>query len=423
MTPISHNDLVSAFPLLSRTECDTSTEILIDVGTSADRHGERLRAAKAGDGWHSNVLAEIGSMVCRGLSDAHILALAPELTLEGYTVDQTRKEMQRMIDGARRKGFDHPLVEASVEPEMDDPLAGYNIISALDLSNKTFAPVDWLISPLLPRPSLTMLAGPPKVGKSWLCLFCALQVAEAGHEVVYIASEDNDRRLKDRLVAVNPFPPDGIHFLAGLSCEKPLPKGDAALEFIKALKAKFPRLKCLVVDTLAAIRRQFPNKSTKEEYALAEEEFSALRRLAHELEISIIVVHHTRKSTDSEASPVESILGSQGIAATVETIMVMKQESGSQNVGLYVTGKDVEQQELVLPWQSPGFGWPKEMTEARLGTFQHKCLEFIRGHPRCMQGAIIAEFSCDKGQVSTAVNKLVERGLVTKHEGGYLVAK
>ena len=220
-----------------------------------------------------------------------------------------------------------------------------------------------------------------------------------------------------------PFPPDGIHFIAGLSSARPLPKGKAAHAFVKALKNKHPAMKCLVVDTLAAIRAEPSAKTRKDEYALSEEEFSGLRQLAHDLDIAIIIVHHTRKVTDSTASPVESILGSQGIAATVETIMVMKQETGSQNVGLYITGKDVEQQELVLPWQSPGFSWPRDMTEARLGPFQQKCLNYIRSHPRCMQGGLVASLNCDKGQVSVAVNTLIERGLVERQEGGYLTAR
>ena len=270
---------------------------------------------------------------------------------------------------------------------------------------------------------LTMLAGPPKVGKSWLCLFLALQVAEAGHEVVYISSEDNERRLQSRLAAVCPFPPDGIHLIAGMSIKRALPKGNEAHTLIRALKAKHPALKCLIVDTLASIRAEPSGKSRKDEYALSEEEFSGLRRLAHDLDLAIVVVHHTRKATDNDASPVETILGSQGIAATVETIMVMRQEVGSRNAGLYITGKDVEQQELVLPWQGPGFGWPREMTEARLGSFQQKCLDYIRSHPRCMHGGLVAEFGCDKSQVSGAVAKLVERGLVEKQEGGHLIAK
>ena len=420
--PLSVQEFLAAFsetPKTVKEKPSVAPVFSIDTG---DKNATRLHTALAGKNWHTNVRDLVASLIAAGISDEVIMALAPKLTLPGYTIEQTVSELRQLANSARRKGFANDGFLNYDEDYDDDPLSGFSIVSAQELSSTVFPPIDWLIKPLLPKPALTMLAGAPKVGKSWLCLFFALQVAEDGHEVIYIASEDNDRRLKDRLLSVCPFPPDGIHFIAGLSSARPLPKGRAAHAFIKALKDKHPAMKCLVVDTLAAIRAEPSAKTRKDEYALSEEEFSGLRQLAHDLDISIILVHHTRKVTDNTASPVESILGSQGIAATVETIMVMKQETGSQDVGLYITGKDVEQQELVLPWQSPGFSWPREMTEARLGPFQRKCLDYIRSHPRCMQGALIAEFDRDKSQVSKAVATLIQRGLVSKKDGERLIA-
>lgn len=397
----------------------TNRSVTTNIATG-DWNVDRVNSAKNDDQWHDHVLSFIGSLVAKNIDDQIILLMAEALTLPGYTVDQTKAEMQVMIDGARRKGYNH---SSEAELVFDNILDGYSILSIDELTRKEFAPIKWLIEPLLPCPSLTMLAGPPKVGKSWLCLFLALEVANHGHEVLYVANEDNERRLKSRVIDVNPFPPNGIHFLAGISSSRLLPKGDDAHDFIRALKDRYPKLKCLVVDTLASIRAEPPTKSKKDDYTLSEEEFSSLRKLAHELDLAIILVHHTRKATESDSSPVERLLGSQGIAATVETIMVMKQETGSQNVALHVTGKDVEQQDWVLPWQAPGFGWPREMTEARLGPFQHACLEYVKNHPRCMQAAVAEAFDKDPSQVSRAISKLLERGLLTRDPGGRLVAK
>ena len=38
------------------------------------------------------------------------------------------------------------------------------------------------------------------------------------------------------------------------------------------------------------------------------------------------------------------------------------------------------------------------MIEGRLGTFQQKCLDYVREHPRCTQTAIVEHLNCDKGQ-------------------------
>ena len=407
-----------------RTQADiasgkTGRSVATNISTG-DWNLDRVNSARNDDDWHKNVLSFVGSLVAKNVNDQIILLMAEGLTRPGYTVDQTKAELQVMIDGARRKGY---YQSSEVEVNFDKILDGYSILSIDELTRKQFAPINWLIEPLLPCPSLTMLAGPPKVGKSWLCLFLALEVANYGHEVLYIANEDNERRLKSRVIDVNPFPPNGIHFLAGISSIRLLPKGEAAHDFIRALKDRYPKLKCLVVDTLASIRAEPTTKSKKDDYTLSEEEFSSLRKLAHELELAIILVHHTRKATESDSSPVERLLGSQGIAATVETIMVMKQEIGSQNVALHVTGKDVEQQDWVLKWQAPGFDWPKEMTEARLGPFQQACLEYVKDHPRCMQAAIAQAFEKDPSQVSRAIRKLLECGLLTRDKDERLIAK
>ena len=390
----------------------------IDLG---DADEAWLAAIKRGEEWHNNLLKWTGSMVQRGLSDQDILAIAPQITLAGYTVSETETEMRRMIIGARQKGFE-TVTDAEVEIDLEDPLSGLNILSVNELTSKTFPPIKWLVEPLLPQPSLTMIAGPPKVGKSWLCLLIALSLAENQHQIVYVANEDNERRLQSRLVSVNPFPPDGIFFVAGLSNEVQIPKGQRSHAFIRALKAKYPNLTYIVIDTFASIRGETPRGNKKDEYTLLHDEISALRRIAYETGVSIILVHHTRKASDSDQNPVERLLGSQAIGATVDTIMVLKQAAGSLDVELHAKGKDIEQQDLLLEWLGPGFGWPKEITEAKLGQFQEVCLEFIRKYPRCTRTFLCEELNRNKSQVSRAVSRLMELGLVEQKEIGQLIA-
>ena len=377
-----------------------------------DRNADRLNRAVEGDNWHINVRDLTASLVQKGVSDTVIQALAPSITSPGYDIKQTEDELRKFTTSAKEKGYG----DEEHIPFENNPLDGFNLISIGDLSSKEFTPIDWLLEPFLPRPSLTLIAGPPKVGKSWLCLFFALQIASDENEVIYLANEDNERRLKDRINSICPFPPDGLHFIAGLSAEKVVPKGDAAHDFLRALVSRRPATKCVIVDTLAAIRADISQKRNRDEYSLSEEEFSNLRKLAHELGITLILVHHTRKANENDAHPVERILGSQGIAATVETIMVMKQELGSQDIALHVTGKDVEQQDLCFPWERPGFGWPSELVEARLGPFQSKCLAYIKDNPRCTQTSITEALGCDKSQTSRAVDRLVERGLIIRND-------
>ncbi len=89
---------------------------------------------------------------------------------------------------------DAPSAEAPALPALP------TIITAYDLMRATFLPTRWMVPGLLPD-GLTLLAGKPKMGKSWLALELAIAVATGGvalgqipvepGDVLYLALEDN----------------------------------------------------------------------------------------------------------------------------------------------------------------------------------------------------------------------------------------
>jgi hypothetical protein len=307
----------------------------------------------------------------------------------------------------------------SVTGQAASLLDGFKIWNASDLAAQTFDPIRWLVEDLVPTPGLAMIVGAPKVGKSWFAMMLALQIASSGDEVIYIASEDNDRRLCDRLTQLGIFPPEELKLISGLSNPARIPRGDEAMEFLMQLKQEYPATACIIIDTVAAIR--VPSQREKN-YDETEREFAALRRLAHDLGIAIIVVHHSRKSTGMEASPLETILGSQGIGATVETALVLQQDVGSRGITVHLTGKDVDQRDIAYRWDYPGFQPQGDPVVAKLGPFQRRCLDCIQQHPRCRQALLEHQLRGDKGQISKAVRTLVERGLVQRTDDGLLIA-
>ena len=86
---------------------------------------EASQAALEGDHWHDNMLRMVGSWIAKGNNDEEIHVLAAKHTLPEYTAEQTQQEIQKMIDGARTKGFGPPrgfeeLLEASANLLPDD---------------------------------------------------------------------------------------------------------------------------------------------------------------------------------------------------------------------------------------------------------------------------------------------------------------
>jgi energy-coupling factor transporter ATP-binding protein EcfA2 len=72
---------------------------------------QQIRTAKSG--WHNLIVSLTAKLVGRGVPRDAILAMAAELTWPGYTVDQTKAEIRKMVDGACRRGFAPEVDEAS----------------------------------------------------------------------------------------------------------------------------------------------------------------------------------------------------------------------------------------------------------------------------------------------------------------------
>ena len=120
-----------------------------------------------------------------------------------------------------------------------------------------------------------------------------------GVPVHYLAAEDNERRLKSRIEAV--FDAGVLHltYHAIMTAEHPLPRGNDALFYIERV-ARGTGAKCIVVDTVQSILNPSANNKN---YDQTVEEYDALRKLAHRLDIAIIVVHHCKKSSDVSTAP------------------------------------------------------------------------------------------------------------------------
>ena len=129
---------------------------------------------------------------------------------------------------------------------------------------------------------------------------------------------------------------------------------------------------CIIIDTVASVLN--PSASNKN-YDVTVGEYDALRKLASELKIAILVVHHTKKKSEVSQSPLEQVLGSTGITATVETIMVMENVVGSKDHKLRLKGKDVEQDEFYPRWNGHGYDFTEDVAQASLGPTQKEVLQ------------------------------------------------
>ena len=231
-------------------------------------------------------------------------------------------------------------------------------VTAADLMASELPPVRWGVRGVLPE-GVTLLAGKPKLGKSWLALGLCVAVAAGGvalgtrqveqGDVLYLALEDNRRRLQKRLgkMLCGPAP-------KGLEIATAWPKLDeGGVEALRAWLGEHPEARLVAVDTLAKIRQRTRGQNVyQEDYAALEE----LLPLAAEHEVAIVVVHHTRKM--AAADPLDEVSGSTGLTGGVDGVLVLKRDRGKADAVLHVDGRDIEEPaEFALKWDAETAGW------------------------------------------------------------------
>jgi hypothetical protein len=289
-------------------------------------------------------------------------------------------------------------------------------VTAADLMAAELPPVRWGVRGVLPE-GVTLLAGKPKLGKSWLALGLCVAVAAGGvalgtrqveqGDVLYLALEDNRRRLQKRLgkMLCGPAP-------EGLEIATAWPKLDeGGVEALGAWLVEHPEARLVAVDTLAKIRPRTRGQNVyQEDYAALEE----LLPLAAEHEVAIVVVHHTRKM--AAADPLDEISGSTGLTGGVDGVLVLKRDRGKADAVLHVDGRDIEEPaEYALKWDAETAGWTivGDAEEYRLNKERREIVELLELEDEPMGPKAVAN-ALDKDY--TAVRQLMSR----MHKDGQL---
>ena len=220
------------------------------------------------------------------------------------------------------------------------------IVNSSDLTDERIDRIDWIVEGLL-KPGLSVLAGAPKIGKSWMVLQLCLCVAKGepfwgmptrGGTVLYITLEDSRMRIQERLLRISDETSEKLDI--ALSCPV---LGDDLKRALANYCVQHADMRLVVIDTFQKIREQSGQMSYAGDYA----DISAIKQIADELRICILLVHHTRKLGDTDY--INEISGTNGIAGSADTLMILKKEKRSErNALLSCTGRDIEDREIEL---------------------------------------------------------------------------
>lgn len=241
---------------------------------------------------------------------------------------------------------------------------------------------------------LAIMAGDSKIGKSWMVLWMCLQISKGEPvwglptrktDVVYLALEDREWRVQQRMQDLTDTPPENLHF--GFSCGQ---LGAELESQIEDVLKDYPSTGLLFIDTLQMVRDNVSAKVNA--YAQDYKDLSSLKKIADNHSICIFVVHHTRKERDG-GNIFNDMTGSTGIMGVADTGMILRKEDRfGDNATLCVTGRDVEEKKLKM--QMCGVKWEiteelsaDDLRKERIPDFVFKVVDFLFEH-RQFEGTV-----------------------------------
>ncbi len=300
-----------------------------------------------------------------GLSPQQVLAHYGELPWipERYE-NRKLEELQRVFDKWRDKGAKREVPHARAEDEFE-PILDFKKGSLLhgaytgaELKDMELEHRKYVCAGLIPA-GCSLLGAKPKGGKSYWCLQLAIAVATGGEflgrhcepgYVLYLALEDGKARMKERMakfMGSAPWP-------SKLLIKHDWPKGQDAIKGFHEWIDAVPGPVLILVDTLEKIKLAPKSKNGanySDDYAAG----ALLQDFSRKTGVSVIVMHHTRKS-DAE-DPFDTLSGTLGNTAAFDTLYVIKAYAGRKGARLHAKGRDLDPLEMEVHRDVDTGGW------------------------------------------------------------------
>jgi AAA domain len=329
----------------------TSSEILNPIRALIEQ-------AKAGPVWHRPVLRLVAMLIARGTPACVIEAMAPELTITGYTAAQTRADLAAMIEGARRKGYapegvdsgdDAADVSDRLDVDVDDVMDVQPAVSAeppIWVASGGWAESEipqrpWIAPGFLLRHAVTLLSGPPSGFKSTLALGWAVAIVlnrpygqfrprVQGPVLVYDVEDDEveqQRRLSAVLRQFGASPGDIAGKLIRIGPKQigtllvhnrdGATVASAALQGIEE-QIRIHKPVAFLADPLSELHVEEENDNTALRAVIAE--FRS-RAITHDM--AVCIAHHTRKGGSTSPGDPDVARGASAIIGAVRVAFTL----------------------------------------------------------------------------------------------------
>lgn len=298
------------------------------------------------------------------------------------------------------------------------------ISNARELENKDIPEPIWIVPGYIPE-GLTILAGKPKIGKSWLALGLAVAIASGGRafgnidvfenqgRVLYLGLEDNETSLKDRLRTIcqeSGFPEQldyTTEFLRGLE----------GVKVIETWLEEYSNARLVIIDTFISFRGKV-SKSQQSEYERDSNDMQPLQRLAGKFHIGIMLIHHLRKAGAED--DFDTISGTLGLTGKADSNLILKRIRGEADAILKGTGRNLLDVEVILNFDPSTAIWNIVNRDASEYSMNKERVDILQALKDKKDGIKISEISLITGRKTSNLRQILYR---MKNDGSVILTK
>jgi RecA-family ATPase len=331
--------------------------------------------------------------------------------------DSLPPEISQKLDNVLRREMANHFQQKGDQAKSLDWLPPLKTTPSAQILKTNYPDSPWLVSDYL-GPGLTFLYGKPKVGKSWLALQMALSVLVGGKmfgrdipqgRVLYLALEDSERRLKNRMKAQGWPSETSVDFALY----------DDFLTDIESLNSKGGKLlmaqietkkyALVLIDTFSRAIMGDQLKSDEMTKAI-----SPLQQYAMKKDISLVIIDHEPKGGST-------LFGSVAKLGIADTFWRLYKERGVQGAKLSVMGRDLEKEyTLKLIFDTQGHFWHCEGDAHKIEITQRRAeiIEALETLGEARLKEINEMIGQDRSNTYKRLQDLANEGLIVKTKKG-----
>lgn len=299
-------------------------------------------------------------------------------------------------------------------------------IAATKIAGMEFPPLRWAVLDFLPE-GLSILAGPPKAGKSLLathmcaCIaagrkFLGYDVARGG--ALYIDGETDARGFKRRLHALGWQ--EGAEGLLFFSAPAGWLLDSDGIDDLDRFRAFDPDLRLVVIDTLQRLVPQSPGAKFVDAYQQGVARLGPLQKWASSQSVCVLLVHHTGKHSNG-GETFDAMSGSRGLTATAENLLTLTRVERDR-FKLSITSRHMANLELAIEREGPTWSILGDFEEATMSDERRTLLEFFQENPDSTIKEASVALDRQYGITQRAISRMAKSGqLIRGKRGRYSV--